>query len=207
MTPEQCYNKLLAQKLIEEFEKRNMVGAYCETKADALKMVLEIIPKGSVVSYGGSLTLQEIGVKEALGKGDYQYLDTNAVTDIKEKEKIAHMALGADYYLMSSNAISMTGELVNADGIGNRVAALIFGPKNVIVVAGMNKVEQNLESAIMRVKTKASQRCLTFYKQDYASFDELKAAADKIISQLVITSMTNFRGRIRIILVGENLGI
>jgi hypothetical protein len=107
---------------------------------------------------------------------------------------------------MSANAVALTGELVNADGIGNRVAALIFGPKNVIVVAGMNKIAQNLEAAIARVKTTAAQMCLTAYKQDFTSFDELRDAADKTISQLVITNMTNFKGRIKIVLVGEELG-
>lgn len=206
MQPERFYNKLLADKLIEEFEKHNMEGFYCETKDDALKKVLDMIPENSVVSYGGSLTLQEVGLRDAFSKGNYEYLDPNAVSGAKEKERIAHEAMNADYYLMSANAISLTGELVNADGIGNRVSALTFGPKNVIVVAGMNKVEQNLESAIMRVKTEAAQKCLTLYRQDYASFDELKEAADKIISHLVITSMTTLKGRIKIILVGENLG-
>lgn len=184
-----------------------MEGYYCQTKAEALKKVLEIVPKGAVVSYGGSVTLQEIGAREAFDNGDYHFLDPNAVVAAKEKERIAHEALNADYYLMSSNAISMTGELVNADGIGNRVAALAFGPKHVVIVAGMNKVEPNLESAILRVKTQAAQKCLLLYKQDYSSFDELCQAANGIISQLVITSMTNFKGRIKIILVGENLGI
>lgn len=206
MTPTQRYNQLLAQKLIEEFEKRNMEGYYCETKADALKKLLDIIPKETVVSYGGSVTLKETGAIEALTSGDYRFLDPNAAAGATEKEKIAHDALNADYYLMSANAISMTGELVNADGIGNRVAALAFGPKHVVVIAGMNKVETNLESAIMRVKTQAAQKCLLLYKQDYSSFDELSQAASGIISQLVITSMTNFKGRIKIILVGENLG-
>jgi hypothetical protein len=207
MTPTQRYNQLLAQKLIEEFEKRNMEGYYCETKADALKKLLDIIPKDAVVSYGGSVTLKETGAIEALTSGDYRFLDPNAAAGATEKEKIAHDALNADYYLMSANAISMTGELVNADGIGNRVAALAFGPKHVVIIAGMNKVETNLESAIMRVKTQAAQKCLLLYKQDYSSFDELSQAASGIISQLVITSMTNFKGRIKIILVGESLGL
>lgn len=207
MTPAQCYNQLLAQKLIEEFEKRSMEGYYCKTKEDALKKLLEMVPKGAVVSCGGSLTLQEIGLKEVLRNGDYQFLDPNAVAGGKEKEKVALNALGADYYFMSSNAISMTGELVNADGIGNRVAALAFGPKNVVVVAGMNKVEPNLESAILRVRTQAARKCLTLFKQDYSSFDELSKAAEGVISQLVITSMTTYKGRIKIILVDENLGI
>ena len=206
MTPTDCYNQLLAHKLIEEFEKRNMEGFYCKTKVDALAKLMELIPKDSIVSYGGSLTLKEVGVRETFQNGDYRFLDPNAVTGAKEKERVAHEALSADYYLMSANAITIAGELVNADGIGNRVGALCFGPKHVLVVAGMNKVEPDLTSAVQRVKTIASQKCMLLYKQDYASFDELKEAADGIISQLLITSMTTMKGRIKIILVGENLG-
>ncbi len=207
MTPAECYNGLLAQKLIEEFEKRNMEGHYCKTKEDALKKLTELIPKGSVVSYGGSLTLKEMGAIEAFHNGDYRFLDPNAVTGAKEKERVAHEALAADYFLMSANAITMAGELVNADGIGNRVGALCFGPKHVMIVAGMNKVEPNLDSAIQRVKTKTAQQCLTLFRQDYASFDELRQSAERIISQLVITNMATMKGRIKIILVDENLGM
>lgn len=207
MTPEQCYNNLLAQKLIEEFGKRNMEGFYCETKTDALKKVLEFVPKDAVVSCGGSATLLEIGLKEVLSNGDYHFLDPRAAAGSKEMTQTALDALSADYYFMSANAISLTGELVNADGIGNRVAALAFGPKNIIVVAGMNKVELDLESAIKRVKTRASQKCLTLYNQAYSSFDELEKTASGIISHLVITSMSTLKGRVKIILVGENLGI
>ena len=107
MRPEQFYNKLLADKLIEEFEKRNMEGFYCETKDDALKKVLDMIPENSVVSYGGSLTLEEVGLRAALSEGNYEYLDPNAVSGAKERERIAHEAMNADYYLMSANAISL----------------------------------------------------------------------------------------------------
>lgn len=206
MQTKQYYYQLMAQHLIGEFSKRGMEGFYCPTKSDALKTALSLIPEGSSVSYGGSLTLQETGIRDALQKGPYRYLDPNAVQGAGEKQKIAQEAMNADVYLMSSNAIAITGELVNADGIGNRVAALIFGPKQVIVVAGMNKVEPTLEAAITRVKTTASQMCLTLYKQDYPSFVDLQNASEHIISHLVITSMTTLKGRIKVILVGEDLG-
>ena len=96
---------------------------------------------------GGSATLKEIGLPAALKNGGYNFLDPNEPQGSKAKDQVAHQALGADYYLMSSNAIAATGELVNIDGYGNRVAALIFGPKNVIVIAGMNKVAPDLDAA------------------------------------------------------------
>jgi hypothetical protein len=120
--PIEQYNDLLAKKLIKEFEKRNIEGFYCKTKEEALKKVLDMIPKDNFVSCGGSLTLQEIGLKAALKNGGYNFVDPAEPQGGKEKENAARNALLADYFLMSSNAIAATGELVNIDGIGNRVA-------------------------------------------------------------------------------------
>ncbi len=122
------------------------------------------------------------------------------------KDKVAHQALSADYYLMSTNAISATGELVNIDGYGNRVASLIFGPKNVLVIAGINKVAPNLDAALLRAKSYAAPITMLIFKRDYASFDELSKAAEGACSQLVITGMSTTKGRIKVILVGEHLG-
>lgn len=206
MNPKECYNALFAQKLIKEFEKRNMEGFYCETKEEALKKVLEMIPKDSFVSCGSSATLDEIGLRTALKNEDYNFLDPKDAQGAKAMEKAAHQALTADYFLMSSNAISADGELVNIDGIGNRVAALIFGPKNVIVIAGLNKVEPNLEAAILRVKNYAAPLTCLIFKQDYSSFDELSKATEWGYSQLVITNKSMAKGRIKVIIVGESLG-
>ncbi len=207
MTPKQHYNALLAEKVIREFNSHNIQGFYFETKEEALKKVLEIIPEDSVVSWGGSSTLNEIGLIDSLKKGKYNILDPNAQQGSAEKKIIAQQALNSDYYLMSANAISASGELVNIDGIGNRVAALIFGPKNVIVIAGLNKVEQNLDLAILRAKTKAASLVVLRYsKSDISSFEELLNKAQDICSQLVITTMSTFKDRIRVILIGECLG-
>lgn len=204
--PIKRYNALLAQKLIEEFAKRKIEGFYCETKGEALQKVLEMIPKGSVVSWGGSATLDEIGAKAALKNGEYKVLDPKDAQGAAAMDEIAHQALGADYYLMSSNAITVSGELVNIDGIGNRVSSLIYGPKNVIIIAGLNKVQPNLDAAVARIKTFCAPMGMLVFKQDYSSFDELIKAAEGACSQLVITNFSMFQGRITVILVGENLG-
>lgn len=206
MKPKECYNALLAQKLIIELAKRNMEGFYCETKEDALKKILELIPKGSTVSCGGSATLHEMGLQASLKDKGYNFWDPDDAQGGLAKDKVAHQALGADYYLMSTNAISAAGELVNIDGYGNRVSALIFGPKNVVVVAGLNKVEPDLDSAILRAQKVAAPLTMLIFKQDYASLDELSLAAENACSQLVITSMSVTKGRIKVILVGESLG-
>jgi L-lactate utilization protein LutB len=208
VTPKQKYNALLAQKIIAELQRRNLEGYYCETKNDAFKKVLELIPKAkdAVVSCGGSATLNEIGLIDALRNGEYNFLDPNGVKGAKEMDDIAHQALSADYFLMSTNAITEKGELVNADGYGNRVSALIFGPKNVIVVAGLNKVEPNLDAAILRVKKTAARMIVLKFSKNAPAFDEVDKAAEGAISQLVITSMSTVKDRIKVVLVGESLG-
>jgi LUD domain len=208
MTPIQSYNALLAQKVINEFKSRNIEGFYFETKEEALKKVLEIVPENSTVSWGGSVTLHEIGLLDALKNGRYNVLDaSDRSKGGAEIDRIAHQALNSDYYFLSANAISATGELVNIDGIGNRIAALIYGPKNVIVIAGINKVEQNLEMAINRAKTRvASLVVLSYTKNELSSFEEIINKAQGTGSQLVITMMSVIKDRIKVILVGESLG-
>jgi hypothetical protein len=208
MEPKRNYYALLAQKVIKELKSRNIQGFYFETKEEALKKALEIIPEDSLISWGGSSTLQEIGLLDSLKNGRYKILDASDTgKGAAELDRIAHQALNSDYYFMSSNAISATGELVNIDGIGNRVASLIYGPKNVIVIAGINKVEQNLDLAILRAKTKAASIVLLRYsKSDISSFEELLNKSQNIGSQLVITTMSAFKDRIKVILVGEFLG-
>jgi len=202
----ECYHTLLTQKVLGELKKRNMEAFYCDTKEDALKKVLELIPAGSTVSCGGSATLHEIGMHAALKNGDYNFLNPDDAQGGAAKDVAAHQALGADYFLMSANAIAATGELINIDGYGNRVAALIFGPKNVIVIAGLNKIVPDLDSAIHRARNYAAPLTLTIFKQDYASFEELSSVAEASCSQTVITAMSMTKDRIKVILVGENLG-
>ena len=206
MTEQQCYNALLAQKLISEFDRRNFEGYYCETKEDARKKALELIPKGAVVSFGGSATLRDIGLIEALKSDQYRLLDPTSVSGAMEMDKIARQALSADYFLMSANAITEQGELVNADGYGNRVSALIYGPKNVVVIAGLNKVTPDLDSAIARTKKYAARMILLKFKKDYPDFDTLDKAAKGAVSQLVVTGMSTAKGRIKVILIGESVG-
>jgi len=202
----ETYYGLLAQQLIAAFQQRNMAGCYCKTKEEALREILSMLQKEHVVSNGGSQTLWEIGFQDAMKSGGYHYLNAYDAEGAEAKAQLAREALSADYYFMSANAIAETGELVNIDGIGNRAAALLFGPKRVVVVAGLNKVAPTLEAAVTRAKTCASRLCLTLFRQDYASYGELSDLADKSGSHLVITSRSAIQGRIKIILVGEDLG-
>jgi len=118
-------------------------------------------------------------------------------------------ALTCNYFLTSTNAITMDGELVNIDGNGNRVAAICFGPDNVIVVTGMNKVTANIDSAIDRVRINAcTPNCIRFNLQNPCSVtgkcrDCLNTS---ICGQVLVTRLSKVKNRIKVILVGENLG-
>lgn len=203
----QTYNALLAQKLIEEFSKRNMEAFYCTTKADALAQCLSMLQKGDTVANGGSKTLYDIGLIDALKGGDYRYLNARDAEGPGAREQLAREALLSDCYFMSANAICETGEIVNIDGIGNRTAALLYGPKRVVIVVGLNKVEPTLKAAILRAKTHASRLCLLQFSKEYASFDALCAKAEEAGSHLLITRKSVMPGRVKILLVGEALGL
>ena len=200
------FTRLKAEKLIEELTRRNFEAYYYPKKADVLPGVLGLIPQGSVVSCGGSLTLKELGLISGLKAAGMDFLDPADAQGGKAKEEIARRALSADAYLMSANAIAMTGEIVTLDGIGNRAAALAFGPKSVLIVAGMNKVEPNLETAVLRARTEAAPLTLLSFRQDYATYDEVLRDAENSYSHQIITAKSTFKGRIKVILVGEDLG-
>jgi L-lactate utilization protein LutB len=150
--------------------------------------------------------LREMGLPAAMKAGGYNFLDPDDGKTGAAKDETAHKALTADYYLTSVNAIAASGELVSADGYGNRVAPLIFGPKHVIVVAGINKVVPTVDAAVLRARTYAAQMTVMLFRQDYPSFEELAEAADSACSHLVITKRSTTKGRISVVLVGERLG-
>ena len=204
--------KLRAQTIIKGLEKRNMEGVFCETKEDALAKALSYIEEGSSVTWGGSMSISEIGLMDAVKNGNYEIIDRSVAKNYDEQREIFSKAVLADYYLMSSNAITLDGELINIDGTGNRVACLTYGPKNVIMIVGMNKVVNDVEDGIKRVHNFASPpntlrlglktpcsmtgRCGDCYGDTC------------ICSQIVVTRRQSaaMRGRIKIILVGESLG-
>ena len=147
------YEETLARSVIHSLEKTNITGFYVKTKEEALEKVLSLIPEGSTVGYGGSLSLDQIGVKDILRAGNYCFKDHEKL-GLSEDESIMlrRESLLADVFLSSTNALTMDGKLVNIDGTGNRVAAIIFGPPKVIIVAGTNKIVPDVEAAMDRIK-------------------------------------------------------
>ena len=149
-------NALLAQQMIKSLQSRNMEGYYAETKEEALQKALELIPEGSSISWGGSMSIQEIGLTKALHEGNYQVYDREDCKTPEEKRQIALKALDCDYFLASSNAITEDGIMVNIDGNANRIAAIAFGPRNVLMIIGMNKVVRTEADAMSRAKNIAA---------------------------------------------------
>jgi L-lactate utilization protein LutB len=187
-----------------------MEGFYCETKEDALKRALEIVKKGSTVSYGGSMSVKQVGILDAIREGDYNLLDRDNAQTPEEREKIQFETFGCDYYFMSTNAVTVSGELINVDGLGNRIAAMTYGPKHVIMIVGINKVVMDVEQGVSRARNVAAPpNCIRL------SYDNPCAATGLchdclsegcICSHTVITRRSRPNGRIKVILVGEELG-
>lgn len=208
-TPKQLRNEKLGAKVVKAMESRHFEAYYCGTKEEALKKALELIPEGSVVAWGGSVTMNEIGLSEALHNGNYQLIDRDAAPP-EERRKLMRQGLLADYFISGANAVSEDGEIVNIDGMGNRVGAIVYGPDHVVIIAGMNKVVKTLEDAVKRARTIAA----PINKQRFGgttpcaktgSCGDCKAE-DCICCQMLVTRVCRPAGRIKVILVGEELG-
>ena len=130
-------NELLAQQIIKGLKSRHMNGYYAESKEAALDMALKMIPEGSTIGWGGSMSIAEVGLKQAVIDGNYTVFDRTSTTDPAERKAIDQKVFGCDYYLTSTNAITEDGILVNLDGNSNRVASIAYGPEHVIMIVGM----------------------------------------------------------------------
>lgn len=202
---------LSGPKTVEAMKKRHFDAYYCSTAAEAVEKALELIPKTDSVSWGGVMTVDELGLKQRLAQEGYTLIDRDTAKDPAEKQALMHQALSCGTFLMSSNAISTDGQLVNIDGMANRVAALCFGPKQVIVVAGMNKVAGDLNAAIARARNVAAPANAQRFniKTPCAVNGQCGdcTSPDCICAQMVITRFSKIKGRIKVVLVGEDLGL
>ena len=203
-------NEKIGKKVCEALNSRGFSACYCNTKQDALIKALSFIPEGKTVSWGGCKSAEEIGLIEAVKNGNYTVLDRDTAQTPEERQQIMKQALTCDVFLTGTNAITETGELVNIDGMGNRVAAMTYGPDSVIVIAGMNKLVSNVMDAANRARTTAApinaQRfdIKTPCKIDGTCHD--CNSPDCICNYIVRTRRCNPAGRIKVILVGESLG-
>lgn len=207
MTPVEIRNEKLGATVVEALKKRYFDAYYVNTAAEAKELALSLIPQGDTVTWGGTMTANEIGLIDALKSGNYNCIDRENAED---RQKAMREAFFADTYIMSANAISEDGQLVNIDGNGNRVAAMIFGPKSVIVIAGVNKIAKTAEDALTRARTVAAP--INAQRFDIVTGCKVGGRCTDCKSEqtvcvhMVITRVSRPAGRIKVILVGENLG-
>lgn len=203
-------NGMLAEKVIKGLESRNMCGYYTQTKEEALAKALELIPEGSTIGWGGSVSVNEIGLREAVMNGNYKVFNRDVCQSPEEKRETELKIFGCDYFLCSSNAITEDGILVNIDGNSNRVAAIAYGPKNVIMIVGMNKVAKDIDSAISRARNIAAPINAQRFPLDTPCKHNGSCAncksKDTICCEFLITRYSRHSNRFHIILVNEELG-
>jgi len=199
------------ERTMNNLVRNNMMAFYVENKDEVVDKVAELIKEGETVAVGGSVTLVETGVLEHLRAGRYNFLDRyrKGLTKV-EIEEIYRKSFFADTYLTSTNAITEDGELYNVDGNGNRVAAMIYGPKSVIVVAGINKIVKNIDEAVERVRRIAAP-ANTIRLNKNTPCTKTGYCVDCRTEDRICCSYTIFRqqrekDRIKVILVGESLG-
>ena len=204
-------NDLAGPKVVEALKKRHFEAYYISDSKDVSDKVLELIPEGSKVSWGGTTTVDQLGIKKILADKGYTLIDRDTAKSPEEREKIMHEALMSDFFLMSSNAITEDGELFNIDGKGNRMAALCYGPKYIIVIAGMNKIVSDMEAAYYKVRNYTSPvNAMRFCDATPCAKNGLCGdclSPQSICAQFVETRICKPEGRIKVILVGEDLGI
>ena len=208
--PKQKYYETVASTIIQNLNKRQIEGYYCKDKTSAIQKALELIPEGSSISYGGSMTLNETGLMNAIENGNYKLIKRENANNAEEQRKIYAEICASDFFLMGSNAITLDGELINIDGRGNRVAFLCFGPQNVLILTGMNKVVSNIESGVKRVRDIAAPpNGIRLNKQTPCALTGRCGdcySPDCMCGQLVITRRSGIPNRIKVILIGEDLG-
>ncbi|MBR0031509.1 MAG: lactate utilization protein [Treponema sp.] len=189
--------KEICEKVVSALKKRKFDAYYVANSDEARKKALELIPQGSCVSWGGSVSIAECGLLDAVKSGDYVLIDRDKAKNPEEKAEIMRRGLTCDTFLTSFNAVSEDGVLLNIDGNGNRVSAIAFGAKSVVAIVGANKIvpsEADLEKRALSVAAPLNAKRLNVEK------------VENICAIFVKTRMSLVPGRIKIIVVGENLG-
>ncbi len=210
----------IIEKTLKNLESNNISAFYAENREEVADIIKSLVPAGSTVSNGGSETLAQTGVLDLLSGGDYVFYDRRGLEDDDLRECYVR-AFGCDAYFCSSNAVTQNGELYNVDGNSNRVACIVYGPKQVIMVVGKNKIVPDLESAVNRVKQQAAPKntvrlqkktpcaatgqCVSLNGED----SEICAgcrSSERICCNFVVSAYQRHKGRIKVILVNEDLG-
>lgn len=212
--------ELQIQKTMENLRKNRMEAFYLETAAEVPAQVAALLHEGDVVAVGGSMTLEQTGVMDLLRSGKYRFLDRYAPGLSEEQVRQVFIdSFSADAYLCSANAVTMNGELYNVDGNSNRVAAICYGPRSVIMVVGCNKIVPDLDAAVQYVKrVSAPANAVRLHCGTYCASAGVCQGLGKegmtagcgadarICCSYVVSAHQRQAGRIKVILVGEPLG-
>jgi L-lactate utilization protein LutB len=205
----QWRNETIAKKMVEMLPRKGYNAYYAQNADEAKKIVLDLMPKGASVGIGGSVTLNEMGMVEIF-RADYNFFDRFAGKTYEEVYEVYRQSMLADYLVTSTNAITKNGELVNVDCSGNRVAGMILGPKNVIIVCGVNKVVDNIDEGLKRLKKVAPMNCKRI-NHITPCYETTECADCQIHARMcnyttIIHHGRKEPGRITIIMVAEELG-
>lgn len=210
MDPKKVFYENQANSIIKKLEARKMEGYYCPDQESAVTKVLELIGQEKKnVGYGGSMTIDGIGLKGAIRNAGHNLIIREDYKTPEEKKECNALLVNADTFLTSTNAITLDGELINIDGRGNRVSFLIYGPEQVIVITGMNKVVTNVTEGIDRVHNMAAPANTVRLGCDTPCAKIGRCAnclPHTICCETVITRSSMIPGRIKVVLVGEELG-
>lgn len=211
------------ENVIKNLQKNNINVTYCEKKEEVAKIVEKMLPIGATISAGGSTSLKECGIMDLIAKPCYSFFDRNrqGITP-EEQQEVFKKVIGIDYYFCSTNALTEKGELLNVDGLCNRVSAITFGPKKVVMVVGANKIVENLNEAFLRVKKIAAPRncvrlgldnpcaklghCVSLFNNDNPDFTDGCNKDTRICINYVVSGFQRNKERMNIILCGEDLG-
>lgn len=201
----------IVEETLQNLRKRGFDAHYCETAEEGRELALSLIPAGDTVAWGGSVTAVQIGLMDAVkARTDIELIDRDVVTDPAEKRQMMRKGLLADSFIAGINGISRDGWLVNIDGTGNRVAAITFGPENVILVAGVNKIENTVTEAMDRARNVAAPLNVKRLNIPNPCLKSGKCmdckAATTICAHFVEHRFCKPQGRIKVILIGEQLG-
>jgi len=208
--PRQLYFDKRGEVMVKNLSSRGFEAYYCTDRAAALKKALELIPEGATVGWGGAMSAQQIGLLDAMNAGNYNVIDRDKAPNPEAREQAMRDCLLADVFITGANALCIDGQMVNIDGNGNRVAAIVYGPRSVVVVAGMNKVTDSLEAAVVRARTVAApMNAQRFQLKTPCSVTGVcgNCKGEGICNQMLITRNSKPAGRIKVILVGEELGL
>lgn len=211
MDPKQKYYHKRGELLVKNLRSRHFEAYYCESREQALEKALELIPMGATVGWGGALSAKQIGLLDAMNNGNYNAIDRDKAPNPEQRKQAMKRCLLADVFITGANALSMDGQMVNIDGNGNRVAPIVYGPESIIVIAGMNKVMDTLDAAMIRARTVAAP--MNKQRFDLQTPCEVTGTCGDcksegcICNQILITRNCRPAGRIKFILVGEDLGL